>query len=222
MPSSPEPASSGRSRRRDSWNSRVHYYAGLYFLFFLWLFAVSGLLLNHGMWGSGGRPGYRSVSKAEFPIKVADTGNALIDAQDYMRQLGLEGEVQWFGTTADATRFMFRVARPGRQAEVRVDRSTATAVVERAAQDTLGVVRAVHVFTGVRLNDARNERDWIVTTVWALAMDAVAAGLIAMVVTGIVIWWRSGAERWPGLLVLGAGLLCCAWFVAGVARFAVD
>ena len=28
-------------------NRRAHYYLGLYFLFFLWLFAFTGLLLNH-------------------------------------------------------------------------------------------------------------------------------------------------------------------------------
>ena len=32
------------------WNRRVHYYLGLYLLFFTWLFAFTGLLLNHPRW----------------------------------------------------------------------------------------------------------------------------------------------------------------------------
>src|SRR5262245_57781806 len=31
----------------DIWNRKLHYYAGLYLLLFLWLFAFTGLLLNH-------------------------------------------------------------------------------------------------------------------------------------------------------------------------------
>ena len=34
----------------DVWNRRLHYYLGLYFLFFLWLFALTGLMLNHQQW----------------------------------------------------------------------------------------------------------------------------------------------------------------------------
>jgi hypothetical protein len=32
------------------WNRRVHYYLGLYLLFFIWLFAFTGVLLNHPRW----------------------------------------------------------------------------------------------------------------------------------------------------------------------------
>ena len=32
------------------WNRRVHYYLGLFLLFFIWLFAFTGLLLNHPRW----------------------------------------------------------------------------------------------------------------------------------------------------------------------------
>ncbi|MDA0747822.1 MAG: hypothetical protein O2954_14970, partial [bacterium] len=34
----------------ELWNRKLHMYAGLYFLFFLWLFSFSGLMLNHSEW----------------------------------------------------------------------------------------------------------------------------------------------------------------------------
>jgi hypothetical protein len=34
----------------ERWNRKLHFYAGLFLLFFLWLFAFSGLLLNHPSW----------------------------------------------------------------------------------------------------------------------------------------------------------------------------
>ena len=40
-----------RSRDRfERWNRKLHFYAGLFLLFFTWLFAFSGLLLNHPTW----------------------------------------------------------------------------------------------------------------------------------------------------------------------------
>ena len=34
----------------EFWNRKFHYYLGLYFLFFLWLFSLTGLMLNHQQW----------------------------------------------------------------------------------------------------------------------------------------------------------------------------
>ena len=36
--------------RLEVWNRKLHYYLGLYFLFFLWLFSLTGLMLNHQQW----------------------------------------------------------------------------------------------------------------------------------------------------------------------------
>ena len=219
MPSSPEVTTSGPGRVVAKWNARAHYYLGLYFLFFIWLFAITGLLLNHGMWGMADFQRSRTTSKSDHRVTLSKSGTPLTDARDVMHQLQIEGEIQWLGTAANADRFDFRVARPGIQTEVRVDLNSATATVERTKQNTLGIVRALHLFTGVRMNDPKNDRDWLVTTLWAFSMDAVAAGLLAMVMSGIWIWMQTETKRVFGLVVLGVGILCCAWFVVGVARF---
>jgi hypothetical protein len=219
MPSSPETVSPPRSNFAARWNARLHYYLGLYFLFFIWLFAVTGLLLNHGMWGIGDMQRGRTTSKSEHRVSLPKTGTQLGDVHDLMRQLQVEGEIQWLASPADGTRFDFRVTRPGAQTEVKVDLAQASAIVERTKSNSLAIARNLHVFTGVRLNDPKNNRDWILTTIWAYAMDAVAIGLLAMVATGVWIWVQAKGPRWPGLLALGAGVLCCAWFVWGVALF---
>ncbi len=219
MPSSPETTMSAPGRLAAQWSVRAHYYLGLYFLFFIWLFAITGLLLNHGMWGMADFQRSRTTSKSEHQVTLSKTGTPLNEARDLMRQLQLEGEIQWLGTTGNAGRFDFRVARPGIQTEVRVDLNSATATVERTKQNTLGIARALHLFTGVRMNDPKNDRDWLVTTLWALSMDAVAAGLLVMVASGIWIWLQTGTKRMFGFVALGAGVICCVWFVIGVSRF---
>ncbi len=42
--------SSMETRALEVWNRKLHYYLGLYFLFFLWLFSLTGLMLNHQQW----------------------------------------------------------------------------------------------------------------------------------------------------------------------------
>ena len=64
-----------------------------------------------------------------------------------------------------------------------------------------GIARTLHMFVGVSPDD-RNQRDWVLTSVWALAMDAVAVGIILMVLTSLYMWWGLrekrllGSHRW--------------------------
>jgi hypothetical protein len=74
----------------------------------------------------------------------------------------------------------------------------------------------LHTFTGIRAADARNARDWPLTSVWALSMDAVAAGLIIMLFSSYIMWYRLKAKRRGGLIALLLGLVSCGAFVAGL------
>ena len=57
MPSATEPIATGKSPKAprfragvERWNRKLHFYFGLFLLFFTWLFAFTGLLLNHPTW----------------------------------------------------------------------------------------------------------------------------------------------------------------------------
>ena len=79
-----------------------------------------------------------------------------------------------------------------------------------------GVMKVLHVFTGVQMDDARQNRDWALTWLWALSMDAVAAGLIIMVLGSLYMWWELPQKRVPGAVALGLGSLICGLFVIGL------
>src|ERR1035441_6942576 len=55
----------------DRWNRKLHYYAGLSLLFFMWLFAFSGLLLNHPTWSFVESWNNRKARKSEREITTA-------------------------------------------------------------------------------------------------------------------------------------------------------
>lgn len=217
----PLPPSHAKTRSRQSldalkvWNRKGHYYLGLYFLFFLWLFTFTGLLLNHSWQFSDFWP-QRKVSTFERNIDAPHGASDLERARDVVRQLGIAGEVEWTAARPDSPVFEFRVNRPGHNFNVAVDTPTRRAKVEQTTVNAWGVMRILHTFTGARAGDKRNERDWILTTVWVLSMDAVSAGLILMVLTGLYMWWGLTEKRNGGIIALVLGTAVCSVFVFGL------
>jgi hypothetical protein len=99
--------------------------------------------------------------------------------------------------------------------DVKVDMTSGRATVHRTELNTWGVLQVLHAFTGVRMGDTRNSRDWMLTTVWAISMDAVAIGLIVMVASSYIMWYRLKPKRRGGATALLLGCVACFVFVAG-------
>ena len=152
----------------------------------------------------------------ERQIQPSPAGGDLTQARDIMRHLVIDGEIEWTDSNSDPSRFDFRVIRPGHIFEIKTYVAQKRATIQRIDFNLWGVARVLHTFTGVRMGDPRNHRDWSLTTAWALSMDGLAAGLILMVLSSVYMWWDLRQGRWLGLLVLGLGFLSCGFFVAGL------
>jgi hypothetical protein len=214
----PSPTETPRFRPADvfqKWNRKGHYYLGLYFLFFLWLYAFTGLLLNHSWRFSEFWPN-RKVTTFERRVEIPGTGSELEQARALIRQLGIDGEVEWTAARPASAGFSFRVNRPGHNYQVTVLADRSRALVEQTEVNSWGVMRVLHAFTGVRGGDTRNERDWILTTLWVWSMDAVSAGLVLMVFSGIYMWLALPSKRIGGLAALLLGSVICGLFVFGL------
>ena len=195
------------------WNRRLHFYVGLYLLFFIWLFAFTGLLLNHPRWEFAQFWPSRIQSTAEQTLGSVMARADIDRARDVMRQLGIDGEVQWPASQPPSGPFTFQVGRPGLVFDVKADLRAGRATVQRTQLNVWGVMHVLHTFTGSPAADSRNRRDWTLTTVWALSMDAVAAGLIVMVFGSYVMWFRLRAKRLGGVLALLFGFISCGAFI---------
>ena len=198
------------------WNRRLHYYAGLYFLFFTWLFVFTGLLLNHPRWQFAQFWPNRVQATTEQRVQAPAGGSDFERANDLMRQLRIAGEIQWPAQQPADGLFAFQVNRPGLILDIKADIEQGRATVQRTQLNAWGVMHLLHTFTGVRATDPRNTRDWTLTTVWALAMDAVAFNLIAMVFTSYIMWYRLRAKRLGGLVALLAGVISCGAFLGAL------
>jgi hypothetical protein len=202
-------------RRFSAWNQKIHIYLGLYFLVFLWLFAASGLLLNHG-WKFAEFWSTRRETNVEKTIAPPAATSDVNRAQDVMRQLQLTGELEWTTSRPGAERLEFRVARPGHVAEVKADFAQRKATIQDIRMNGWGAFRTLHTFTGVRGNDPRATRDWLLTKLWSLSMDALAVGLLVLVATSLVLAWER-RDKWLGsLLALALGVAVCGFFVFGL------
>ncbi len=219
MPSFADPRSVKRRRSViaiAAWNRKAHYYLGLYFLFFLWLFALSGLLLNHSSWKFAQFFPTRKISRFDRPIQSLALASDLVQARTVMQQLGIEGEIGWSAARSDPARLDFNVSRPGRIYQVQTDLKEGRAAVTFTEYNGWGVLRTLHTFVGVSPDDPRNRRDWILTSVWAFSMDAVAAGVVIMVLSSFYMWWGLPDKRRLGLVALALGIAVCGLLVFGL------
>ena len=195
------------------WTRKLHYYAGLYFLLFIWLFSLSGLLLNHPEWAFAQFWPQRHQSRFQRPVRQNPGQTDIARARDIMAQLEIVGEVEWTAPEQRPGRFAFRVTRPGRTSEIDVDLNRDSASVLQTTVNAWGVLSALHHLNGVHAGDARNTRDWFPTSIWTFSMDALAAGLAFLVSSGIYIWYRNRGARVWGLVALLCGLVACCLLV---------
>jgi len=225
MPLATEPTGPGESLKGPRfragfrrWNRKLHFYAGLFLLFFMWLFAFSGLILNHPTWSFAESWNNRKERNYEREMTVPgpEAKGDLGQAREILRQLGIEGEILWTTTRTDANLFDFQVRRPGHFFFIKADFAQKRVNVRQSDVNLWGVIKVLHTFTGVQMDDPRNSRDWALTSVWAFSMDAVAAGLIFMVLSSLYMWFELPQKRLLGAVILGLGSLICGLFCVGL------
>jgi hypothetical protein len=212
MSSSVKPRRNAGLALFEKWNRKLHFYLGLYFLFFLWLFSLTGLLLNHGQWRMAMAANERKETRYERPVDPPAGTTDLDRVHDVMRQLNLRGEIDLPAVPQEPGRLAFSVNRPSDASQVRVDLDTRVASIQHFDNSGWATFRIFHTFSGSRYNQPASQREWMVTSIWVLAMDALAAGLIVMVLGSYYMWWRLKPKRQLGFVVLTAGYLSCGWF----------
>ena len=111
MPSATEPIGPGKPPNVprflagvERWNRKLHFYSGLFLLFFLWLFAFTGLILNHPTWSFADSWSHRQETNCvrEIAAPGPEVKGTLAQAREMVRQLGMEGEILWTATKTNA------------------------------------------------------------------------------------------------------------------------
>ena len=211
-----DPTEHGVADAVFAWNRRIHYYLGLYFLFFTWLFVFTGLLLNHPRWNFAQFWPNRVQTVTEHSIQPLTGASLFESASDVMRQLGIAGELQWPAQRIERGVLAFQVSRPGLILDIEANLEQGRVTVQRNQLNAWGVMQLLHTFTGTPAADVYNSRDWVLTTIWAASMDAVALGLIVMVLSSYVMWYRLKGKRVGGIIALLLGFVSCVAFLGAL------
>jgi hypothetical protein len=191
-------------------NRKLHTYLGVFFLFFIWLFSLSGVVLNHPKWRISDFWGDRKETLQEGPIAARMAPDDLTQAKIIVEQLGLRGEISGLIRHDDSKIMMFQVVRPGDIYQIKADFANLSAQMKHIRVNGWGVLNMLHSFTGVRRSDPSLRQTWWATRIWRFLMDALAVGLIFMVLSGIYLWYVRGRWRRTGSMVLVLGILIVA------------
>jgi hypothetical protein len=201
----------------DLWNGKLHYYVGLYLLLFIWLFAFSGLMLNHH-WTFDDFWSKRKVSTTEQAIHPPPHGSDLENAKGLMRQLHIAGEVEFGEAPPAAGRLDFQVTTPRLLYALHADLVKGVVTIQRTEVNVWGNIHILHTYSGVRRDNPHMQRTWTGIRIWSFCMDAIALGLIFVVLSSYIMWWGLEQHRFWGLVALFGGFLACGFFVVGLAR----
>ena len=196
------------------WNRKLHIYVGLYLLLFIWLFSISGLLMNHPAWF-----GHQPVrSPAEQTVTVMTEGTDMAKAQDVMKQLGITGEVLLRGPKKEGF-FNFGVIRPNKRVFVNIDLQASVAKLNNVDLSISGTLGDLHTFTGVRgiWREKPSIRDWLPTQIWSFCMDAICVGLLFLIGSSLYMGWQLKDQRKGYVVSLVLGVMVSSFFLWGLA-----
>lgn len=200
----------------ETWSRKLHIYLGLYFLFFVWLFCLSGAVLNHPKWRIAGFWDERKQISSELRVsRPAHTDDFLV-AKSLVEQLNIRGEISGKITHTESGEFGFRVVRPGNIYDIKADFDKGLAKISQIHVNGWGVLNMLHSFTGVRRTDPTLHQNWWATGMWRFSMDALSAGLVLLVLSGIYIWYSRSRQRRSGMLALALGFLTLVGFVSRI------
>ncbi|UFH57746.1 hypothetical protein [Spirosoma sp. KNUC1025] len=198
-------------RSATYWNRKLHIHVGLFLLLFIWLFAFSGLLLNHGSWKFASFWEERNQTTSQTHIQVPPNLDSSQVMGHVVQQLGIAGEVSDVAMTPDSVDF--RVTVPGHGRSLHVDFRKGICTQKEFTFNVWGKLRTLHTFNGVGRGNAPSSPNWWVTYTWLVAMDGIALCLLFLCLSSWVMWYKVRRQYGWGIVALGLGLSGAVYFV---------
>jgi hypothetical protein len=193
------------------WNRKLHIHLGLFLLLFIWLFSLSGLLLNHGSWNFASFWEQRSQKETVTRISFSARLDSATLLHTVMEELKISGEIANVKYSAEA--LVFRVTSPGKGKELHIDLIKGTVTVKEYELNIWGKIRTLHTFNGVDKKNIKAEPNRLITSVWKFAMDGIAIAFILLCVSSWIMWYKIRKDyKWSGV-ILTAGFLTSLYFV---------
>ena len=190
-------------------NRKTHIYLGLFFLLFVWLFALSGLILNHGGWKFTSFWEEREETIEEFQLPESLLNS--ITEQNILNHFQLTGEVRVQKQTPEL--LDLRVESPGIVNDIHIDLTNGKGTRKQLKYNAWGKLRGLHTFNGVNKDQLSNSPNWWITAAWRFSMDVIAIGLILVCFTSWIMWIKVRNEFKLGYATILISFLLAGYFV---------
>ena len=189
---------------------RTHMYLALFLTPWMIIYALSGLVLNHGpairsLYGDNLNK-FEKVGEQEYKAEFsADADPRMIGAQ-VLEHLGLAGTFNVQGG-ANATRLVINRNAPFAVHRITYLRSENRLLIEKLRLTTPTFLNRTHFRAGYT-------QPYVSAKIWGFVVDLVIVGMVFWVVSGIWMWWEIKPSRaWgAGFALAGFGLCGLLFF----------
>ncbi len=189
---------------------KLHIHLGLLLLIFIWLFSLTGLILNHGNWKFASFWEEREESIINFTVPDSVLKNPSPQARA-MKFLKISGEVQLQQKTSEILEF--RVQSPGIVNDIHIDLANGSGTKKVLKYNMWGKLRTLHTFNGMNKENPSQSPNWVITNIWRFAMDAIAIGLIIICVSSWMMWYKVRKEYKMGYVILISSFITAGYFI---------
>ena len=199
-----------QSNTLHNFNRRLHIHLGLLLLLFIWLFSLSGLILNHGSWKFASFWDERQESKIDFTVPLSVLNDSDPEA-GVMEFLKMAGEAQRQKRTAEMLEF--RVQSPGIVRDLSINLTNGSGTEKVLKYNVWGKLRTLHTFNGMSKENPSQSPNWWITAIWRLTMDGIAIGLIIICLSSWIMWFKVRKEYRLGYIILASAFAMAGYFI---------
>jgi len=200
-------------KRLAKWNRKIHIYLGLYFLFFIWLFGLSGLLLNHH-WEFANFWENRKETKYHKTIQISSARAQYALVHEVMNKIELNGSVINPKFSKDSILLNFIIAKPGTRYDVQANLNDGNIMITEAKFNTWGIMRTLHTSRNPTLKEQSTQYQSVLASIWSISIDIVSVGFIVICLGGWYIYLQVPRKRfYLGLISITSGFIFCIYFL---------
>ncbi len=204
------------SRLRNNliaWNRKIHIYLGLFLLLFIWLFGLSGLLLNHH-WEFSNSWVKRKVVSYEKMIKPGKEKDGKNMAREIADKLNLSGNIVNVRYSADSSVLDFILTKPGTRYDLSTKLRTCRVTIKETILDQWAAIKALHTMRNPTQKEMNDRHQPTLAYIWSFSIDVVSVGLIIICLGGWYLWYQAEKKRfYLGLISLTTGVILAAYIL---------
>lgn len=197
----------------NKWNRKIHIYLGLFLLLFIWLFGISGLLLNHH-WEFANSWEKREVISYDKSIEISEERKKNILVYEITDQLNLNGSIVNLRYSSDSAYLNFIVSKPGLSYDIQAGLNDGKVKIKETKLDQWAIMRSLHTSRNPTLKEQNERYLNVIASIWSFSMDIVSVGLIIICLGGWYLWLQVERKRiYLGLISITGGFILCFYIL---------